>query len=295
MNSSNALDRSFLSGETNGGVWDGASAPTGEDSWKSSELGGGIYMLGVDGGNPGGNLGLLVGDEGAVLIDNGLEKAASMTLATVERMANGPVDYVINTHLHGDHVSCNPHFARTGAAIVAHENTRRALVADDQFDRAGLPTITFNDEAAIHMNGHQLKLLYIPNAHTDSDAVVHFTDANVIHAGDLFFNKVFPFVDLNNGGDIDGFIAAQRRVIELADENTKIIPGHGPLGDRADMQSAVDMLVAVKSCVKSLVDRGMSMEDVLKENPLAAFDDWSWFHIPTERMTKIMYCLLKGE
>ena len=109
------------------------------------------------------------------------------------------------------------------------------------------------------MNGQTLKLLYIPNAHTDSDVIIHFTEANVIHAGDLFFNKVFPFVDLNNGGDLDGFIAAQRRVIELADEETKIIPGHGPLGNRADMQTAVDMLVAVKTSVKTLVDQGMAM------------------------------------
>lgn len=143
------------------------------------------------------------------------------------------------------------------------------------------------------MGDQQLKLTHIPNAHTDSDIVVHFLDANVIHAGDLFFNKVFPFVDLTNGGNIDGFIAAQRQVLELADENTKIIPGHGPPGNKAELQAAIDLLVAVKACIQPLVDDGMSEEEVIKRNPLADFEDWSWFHIPLERMTKIMYHALR--
>lgn len=292
MNKSTSTDRSFLKGETNGGVCEGATMPTGEDSWNPIDLGSGIYMLEVGGGNPGGNLGLIIGDQGIVLIDNGLEKAAQMTLATIEKMTNGAVGFVINTHLHADHLACNPNYAATGATIVAHDNTRRALLTDELFDKIGLPRLTFNDTATFHLNGQTLKLLHIPNAHTNSDVIIHFSDANIIHAGDMFFNKVFPFIDLNNGGNIDGFIAGQQRIIELADENTKIIPGHGPLGNKTDVQTAMDMLIAVKSCVKPLVDQGMSMEEVLKENPLAPFGYWAWFHINIERMTKVIYCLL---
>ncbi|MFW2367407.1 MAG: MBL fold metallo-hydrolase [Desulforhopalus sp.] len=292
MSMSTAIDRSFLKGETNGGVCEGAMMPTGEDSWKAINLGNGIYMLEVDGGNPGGNLSLLLGDEGVVLIDNGLEKAAQMTLETTEKMTNDPVKFVINTHLHADHLACNPIYAATGATIIAHDNTRRALLADEEFDSAGLPGLTFNDTATLHLNGQTLELFHIPNAHTNSDIIIHFTDANVIHAGDIFFNKVFPFIDVINGGNLDAFIAAQQQIIELTDENTKIIPGHGPLGNKTDMQTAVDMLIDVKACVKSLVDEGMSMEEVLRESPLAAFEKWAWFHINIERMTKVIYCLL---
>lgn len=292
MDKSTVIDRSFLKGETNGGVYEGAMMPTGADSWKAIDLGSGIYMLEVDGGNPGGNLGLFLGDETIVLIDNGLEKAAQITLETTEKMTKGPVDIVINTHLHADHLACNPDYAATGAAIIAHDNTRRALLADKEYDRTGLPSLTFNDTATFHLNDQTLELFHIPNAHTNSDIIIHFTDANVIHAGDIFFNKVFPFIDLTNGGNIDGFIAAQQQIIELADENTKIIPGHGPLGNKADMQIAVDMLIEVKTCVKPLVEVGMSMEEVLKANPLAPFEKWAWFHINIERMTKVVYCLL---
>lgn len=288
----NSSDRSFLKGETNGGIYEGAMMPTGEDSWKAINLGSGIYMLEVDGGNPGGNLGLFKGDEGVILIDNGLEKASQMTLETVDNMTQGQIDFVVNTHLHADHLALNPKYAAKGATLIAHENTYHALLKDDQFDKKGLPTVTFNDTATFHMNGQRVKLSHIPKAHTDSDIIIHFVDSNVIHAGDMFFNKVFPFIDLTNGGNIDGFIAGQRQIIDLADESTKIIPGHGPLGNKADMQAAVDMLIDVKACVKTLVDQGMTMEDVLRENPLKTFEKWAWFHITIERMTKVIYCLL---
>ncbi|MDB1125478.1 MBL fold metallo-hydrolase [Vibrio algarum] len=284
-------DRSFLRGETNGGVYKGAVMPIGEDSWKSTNLGG-IYALEVDGGNPGGNLGLLIGDDGIVLIDNGLEKAGQMTLATTQKMADDTVNFVINTHLHADHLACNPIYSATGAKIIAHDNTRSALLADSQFDKTGLPNLTFNDTATFYLNGQTLKLLHIPKAHTNSDIIIHFSDANIIHAGDMFFNKVFPFIDLNNGGNIDGFIAGQQQVIELANEKTVIIPGHGPLGSKADMQEALDMLINIKGCIKPLVEQGLSMEEVLRVNPLADFENWAWFHISIERMTKILYCLL---
>ncbi len=292
MTKTSSTDRSFLHGHTDGGVWDKAGAPRGEDAWKPVNLGKGVYALEVDGGNPGGTLGMLVGDEGCVLIDNGLQKSAAVTLSATEKLAGGAIDYLISTHLHADHVGCNANYAAAGTTIISHDDTRRALLADDQFDKAGLPVITFKDRATFHLNGLTLELIPFANAHTLSDTIVHFVEANVIHAGDLFFNKIYPFIDLDNGGSIDGFVTAQKQVIALADDDTQIIAGHGPIGNKAEMAAAVDLLLAIKASMYPLIDMGMSMEDVLRENPLEVFERFAWFHITTERMTKIIYHLL---
>ncbi len=285
-------EQSFLYGHADGGVWDKAGGPTGDDAWNSVDLGHGIYVLEVDGGDPGGALGLLVGDEGSVLINTGASKAAAVTLAATERLAGGPVDYLITTHLHADHVGCNADYAAAGATIISHEETRRALLANDTFDNAGLPVLTFQDRARLHLNGLTLDLIHFQNAHTASDIIVHFVEANVIHAGDLFFNRIYPFIDLENGGTIDGFIAAQRQIIDLAEEDTQIIAGYGPVGSKDEMRTAVDILLAIKATMEPLIDGGMSMEEVLRENPLSVFEPYAWFHIPTAQMTKMVFRLL---
>ncbi len=288
-----STDRSFLHGHSEGGVWDKAGAPTGDDAWRPVDLGQGVFALEVDGGNPGGTLGMLVGDEGSVLIDNGLQKSAAVTLAATEKLAGGPIDYLITTHLHGDHVGCNANYAAAGATIISQDDTRRALLADETFDKAGLPVLTFKDRATFHLNGLTLELIPFAHAHTVNDVIVHFVEANVIHAADLFFNKIYPFIDLDNGGSIDGFIEAQKQIIDMADDETCIIAGHGPIGNKAELQASMDLLLAIKETMKPLIDQGMSMDDVLKENPLSVFEKFAWFHIPTERMTKIVYFLLK--
>jgi cyclase len=265
-------------------------------SWKSTELESGLYMLEEgDGGFPGGNLGLLSGDDGVVLIDNGLQGVSAMTIATVEQLTAGPVNFVINTHAHGDHTGANPALAERGATIVAHDNLRQALLADDAFDKSGIPELTFNDSVTFHLNGHSAYVFHIPSAHTDGDAAIKFSDVNVIHAGDVFFNKVFPFIDLDGGGSVDGFIAGQQEILSMADDDTRIIPGHGPLASKADLQAAVDMLIDAKSRVKALVDAGKSNDEVLAENPLSVYDSWSWDFITTEVMTNTIYRSLTTE
>lgn len=264
-------------------------------SWKSTELASGIYMLEGEGGFPGGNLGLLTGDDGVVLIDNGLVETTPMTIATIERMTSGPVNFVINTHAHGDHTGGNPAYAAAGATLVAHDNLRRTLQANEQFDQSGLPELTFNDSVTFHLNNQPASVFFIPTAHTSGDAAIHFSDANVIHAGDVFFNKVFPFIDLDGGGAVDGFIAGQQRIVDMADNATKIIPGHGPLASKADLQTAVDMLIDAKARVKTLVDSGMSNDEVLQENPLSVYDSWSWDFITTEVMTNTLYRSLTSD
>jgi len=272
-----------------------AIAQDGEISWASTEVAPGIYMLEGSGGFPGGNLGLLMGDDGVVLIDNGLPNLSSMTVASVEEITGGPVNFVINTHAHGDHNGANAALRERGATIVTHDNQRKALLADEQFDQSGLPELTFNDSVTFHLNGHTAFVFHIMDAHTNGDAAIHFTDVNVIHTGDVMFNKVFPFIDLLGGGSVDGFIAGQQKMLAMADDETKIIPGHGPLASKADLQAAIDMLIDARARVKALVDAGMTKEDVLAENPLALYDSWSWDFITTEIMTDTIYTSLTSE
>ena len=264
-------------------------APIRGISWAITDLGQGIYMLKGKNGNPGANLALLTGEDGVVLIDDGLGEVVQMTIETVEELAGAKVDFIVNTHAHGDHTGGNPGFAAQGATIIAHNAARTAMEADDSVLEIAFPKLTFNDEATVHLNGQTIKVSYAPDAHTNSDVIVHFVEANVIHAGDLYFNTIYPFIDLDNGGTIDGFIAGQQRIIDLADDDTKIIAGHGPLGDKAQMQSALERLVDANARVTALANQGKTLNEVLSENPLSDFEDLSWFHISTLRMTEILY------
>jgi len=258
-------------------------------SWKSTELAPGLYMLEGQGGFPGGNLGLITGDDGVVLIDDGLEPLVAVTVAAIESLTGDPIDFVINTHAHGDHVGANEVLHGKGATIVAHENLRTRMVKDGS-NRAALPELTFTDAVTFHLNGHTARVFHVANAHTDGDSVIHFPEVNVIHAGDVMFNHLFPYIDLDGGGSVAGFIAGQKKIIALADDQTKIIPGHGALANKADLQAAVDMLEDAQARVKVLVDAGKSQEEVIAGNPLADYEDgWSWEFITAERMTKTIY------
>lgn len=272
------------------------AAAFGQDlSWKSSELAPGLYMLEGQGGFTGGNLGLLTGDDGVVLIDNGVPNISATTVAAIEKLTGAPVSFVINTHAHGDHTGANVTLAGKGATVVAHDNLRRALV-NDGFDAAGLPQLTFDNTVTIHLNGHTAEIEHIASAHTDGDAFIYFPEANVLHTGDAMFNYLFPFIDLDGGGSVDGFIAAQQRMLAVANDTTRIIPGHGPLASKADLQVALNMLIDAKNRVQVLVDQGMSQDEVLAENPLADYGEtWSWGFISTEIMTQTLYRALSSE
>lgn len=273
----------------------GATAIGQDLSWKSTELAPGLYMLEGQGGFTGGNLGLLTGDDGVVLIDDGVPNISATTVAAVEKITGAPVSFVINTHAHGDHTGANVALAGKGATVVAHDNLRRALV-NEGFDAAGLPQLTFDSTVTIHLNGHTAEIEHIASAHTDGDAFIYFPEANVLHTGDAMFNYLFPFIDLDGGGSVDGFIAAQQRMLAVANDATRIIPGHGPLASKADLQVALTMLIDAKNRVQVLVDQGMSQDEVLAENPLADYGEtWSWGFISTEVMTQTLYRALSSE
>lgn len=269
-------------------------AQEGNVSFKSTELKPGLYMLEGEGGFTGGNLGLLTGDDGIILIDDGLEPLADKMLDAVQGITGEPVDFVINTHVHGDHVGGNAKLHEHGARVIAHDNVRTRMAASNAAGDA-MPELTFSDQVSFYLNGHRARVTHVEHAHTDGDSIIHFRDANVLHTGDTMFNGLFPFIDLDSGGSVDGYIAAQTRIIDMVNDDTRIIPGHGPLASRDDLIAARDMLADAKARVGKLVDDGLSKEEVLAANPLADYhDDWSWDFITTERMTETLYRALTG-
>jgi len=263
-------------------------------SFKSTEVAPGLYMLEGQGGFAGGNLGLLTGADGVMLIDDGLPPLTATMQAAIGKLTKGPVAFVVNTHVHGDHIGGNEALGKKGATIVAHDKLRQRLVADgirgEPASKEALPVLTFSDSATFHLNGRTALVFHVEHAHTDGDAVIHFREDNVIHTGDTMFNGMFPFIDLDSGGSVEGYIAAQKRILAIADDQTKIIPGHGPLASKKDLKAAVEMLETTHRRVKALVDAGKSEDEILAANPLKDYDEeWNWSFITTERMTKTLY------
>jgi cyclase len=269
---------------------------------KTTDLGHGLYML----EGMGGNIGLSVGEDGVFMIDDQYAPLTPKILAAIRELTDGPIRYVINTHWHGDHTGGNPGMAAEGAVIVAHDNVRRRMSTEQFstfFDRAtppspeeALPVITFSDTVTFHFNGHEILALHLPRAHTDGDTVIHFPAANVIHTGDILFNGMYPFIDVDSGGNIDAMIAAQEMIYELADAETKIIPGHGPLANREDLARATAMLREVRGRIAALIEEGLSVDEVVAADPLADLDEaWAWQFINGERMTRLVYLSLTRE
>jgi len=273
-------------------------------SFKSTQLASGLFMLEGVGGFAGGNLGVLAGEDGVVLIDDGLPPLTDELLAAIGQLTEQPIEFLINTHVHGDHIGGNEALGEAGATIVAHDKLRERLAAEGvttangqvPAPKAALPVVTFSDAVTFHLNGRSAHVFHVEHAHTDGDAVIHFRDDNVIHAGDVMFHGLFPFIDLDSGGSVQGFLDAQRAILALADSETKIIPGHGELADKADLEAAIEMLENSSARVRALLDAGKNEEEILAENPLAEYHDtWNWGFITTERMTKTLIRDLAGE
>ena len=258
-----------------------------------TEIADGIYMLHAVGG-----VGLLVGDEYVVMIDDSLPQTGGAVVAKAEELAGRPVDFVINTHVHGDHVGSNQTLAESGAIIVAHDNLRKRMKDDPELNTGpgALPVITFPDKVTFHVNGQEALVFHLPAAHTDGDAAILFREANVIAPGDIVFRGLYPYIDLDNGGTVAGYKAAMQTLIDLADEDTKFISGHGPVGTKAGLVEDLAMLSNAEALVKALIDSGMDAEQIVSANPLAIYeDDYSWQFITTERMTRTLIRSLTGQ
>ena len=267
-----------------------AIAQDAEITFSSSEIEPGIFMVEAKGGFGGGNMAVLVGEGNVAMIDDGVPPLAENLLAHVTETAGGPIDFMVNTHVHGDHAGGNAVFADNGTVVFAHDNIRKRLLEDSSGagGPGGLPVITFDDGVTFHLGRIEARVEHLPKAHTDGDAVIYFPGANVIHTGDILFHGIFPFIDLDSGGTVDGYIAAQQEILSMADDETKIIPGHGSLTDKDGMKTDIDMLIDGRTMVKALVDQGKSIDDVLAANPLAKYDSFSWEFITTERMTRTL-------
>jgi len=248
----------------------------------------------------GGNIGVSVGDDAVFVIDDQYAPMAPKIAAAIKQITDKPVKFVVNTHWHGDHTGGNEAMATAGAIIVAHDNVRKRMSSEQfikLFDskvepspKLALPTVTFANDVTFHINGDEVFAFHVASAHTDGDTIVQFRKANVIHMGDTFFNGLYPFIDGSSGGNPDGVVAVANRVLALADDNTKIIPGHGPVTSKADLKVYRDMLVTVTMRVKGLVKQGKSMKEIIAAKPSAEFDErWGKGFIPPERFIAMLF------
>lgn len=231
----------------------------------------------------GGNITVAVGPDGALLVDAGLVQQGAKVVAEVRTITDRPIRYVVNTHFHFDHAEGNAALAGSGAVAVAHESVRRRLATPQTIGAltyeqpaapaAGLPALTFSDSMTFRLNGETVTAFHVPRAHTDGDAVVHFRRANVVSMGDLFMAPTnYPYLQVEAGGSIDGMIAALDRALAVSDAHTRVIPGHGPVTDRAAVRAYRDVLVTVRDRVQRRVAAGATLQAVLAARPSDEFD-----------------------
>ncbi len=253
-----------------------------------------VYML----KGAGGNIGVLTGDDGVFMIDDQFAPLTEKIKNAIKTISNEPIRFLINTHHHGDHTGGYSNFKKDGALIVAHENVRKRLNKEDTEPvNNGLPIITFNDRMNLHINNNDIIIAHVHNAHTDGDALIYFPQSNVLHTGDTFFNGMFPFIDLNSGGSVDGDIKAAETGISLINENTKIIPGHGAIAHISDYKAYLNMLKTIRENVQKAIEEGVSEDEIINNEKLTSefFTDQaaSKFFIDGPKIRSTFYKSLK--
>ena len=261
---------------------------------RATHVAGSVYML----QGAGGNIGLSVGDDAVFVVDDQFAPLTRKILAAIAEITPKPVKFVVNTHWHSDHVGGNENLgpAGAGAVIYAHDNVRRRMITGGFIEAlnatvapaspSALPVITFTDAVTFHINGDSVTVTHVPPAHTDGDAIIYFTKANVVHMGDTFHNAGLPFVDLTSGGSLNGFITAADKVLAMTNAQTKIIPGHGPIADRARLQAWRNATIALRDRIRTLISTGKTVEQIIELNIGAQYaKDWPGGHERFVRMT----------
>lgn len=261
----------------------------------------GIHMLMAAGGN----IGLLSGDDGGILIDDQYAPMVPRIKSAAAQLSEQPIRMILNTHWHGDHTGGNESFGKEGVVIIAHDNVRHRMSASHFskfFDSevppspaAALPVITFAADLTVHLNGHTVRVEHVPPAHTDGDSIVWLTEANTVHLGDIYFNGLYPFIDLDSGGSVRGMLQATESVLSRIDANTKVMPGHGPLSDREGLARYANMLRNVIQRVDALIADGKSLDEIVAAKPSAEFDDeWGKAFIKPDAWLSLVYRGLSG-
>jgi cyclase len=238
-----------------------------------------VYML----TGSGGNMGLSVGADATFLVDDQFAPLTPRITTAIGAITAKPVKFVLNTHWHGDHAGGNENLGKAGAIIVAQDNVRKRMNSENFNEFFGsktapspkdaLPVITFSADTSFFLNGDEIFAFHVPRAHTDGDTIVHFRKNDVIHMGDTYFNGMYPFIDTSSGGVVDGVIAAADKVLAIASDTTKIIPGHGPLSNKAELKAYRDMLATISGRIRQMIKDGKKLEDITASKVTADFDE----------------------
>jgi len=279
----------------------GQMASPAETEFKIIPLADDLHMLmGI-----GGNIAVSNGTDGTFIVDDDLAPMSDKLKTAIATISPEPVQMVFNTHWHFDHAGGNQFFGEQGTLIVAHDNVRERM-STAQFSsffntetkpspNTALPVITFDSTATFHLNGQTIRAIHTPPAHTDGDSILLFEEANVAHLGDVFFNGMYPFIDIDGGGSVKGIIDAVDSILPLLNDDTKIIPGHGPLATLEDLRDYRSMLMLVTARMQILIDEGKTKDEVIVLRPTFNFDtDWAWSFLPGDRWTGLVYDSLAG-
>ncbi|MFK5983003.1 MAG: MBL fold metallo-hydrolase [Flavobacteriaceae bacterium] len=252
-----------------------------------------VYML----QGKGGNMGLSLGHDGIFMIDDQFEEGIPDILKKIRKLNKKPIKYLVNTHHHPDHIGGNILMANEGVTIFSHENARKRIDdfrknSSDKIDSKILPIITITEDLTFYFNGEKIMIFHVHNAHTDGDIMVYFTNSNVIHTGDAFVNGLYPFIDHESGGSLEGYYSALEKILMISDEYTKIIPGHGELATTQDVKKSLDMITLIWKRVNHHFINKKTVEEIIELNDFTLdFDEQGFGNgfITTEKFIRIVY------
>lgn len=250
----------------------------------------------------GGNIGVSYGEDGTILIDDQFAPLTAKIQTAVAALAAQPVKFLVNTHWHFDHSGGNENLGKAGAVIMAHDNVRVRMASDQKTGfgdikaspKVALPVITYADGLKLHLNGEEVRVIHMPAAHTDGDSIIHWTKSNVIHMGDLFFFRMtYPFVDGGSGGNVRGIVAAADKALAIANDQTKIIPGHGPVATKADLKGYRDMVAGIIAKVEAGIKAGRTLEQIKASRPADGYGVAADGFITADRFVETVYAMVK--
>jgi cyclase len=263
---------------------------------KTVKLSGNVYML----LGKGGNIGVFTGDDGVFLVDDQFAPLTKKIKAAIGKISDKNIRFVINTHWHFDHVGGNENLGEMGSVIIAHENVRKRMSTDQFIEffqkkvpaspKGALPIITFTKDLMFHLNGDDIHVFHVNNAHTDGDAIVYFQNSNVIHTGDIYFSGLYPFIDISAHGSVNGMIDAAQYVLSIINDDTKVIPGHGPLSNKKELSDYVNMLISIRAKISKQISDGKTLEEIQRTKPTQEFDE-KWGHglLAPDQFVQILY------